>query len=202
MMNDGSAGALRTKSSGAAIRFLGDSLASIAFLYIGLLLGSVLGTFLFKMYVLGFFKGAQDYATNFAPWNILAFIMHVVTLLPAILLIWLAGLAERQSVRNGKTPRDDDRRFKVPAILCATTAGLLFVMAIAILVVERVPDPERYAVYACNSVECLDHQSGYDWAFSQVLYGPEECAVERSRSYREGCRYALRRQDHLLEVGG
>lgn len=185
------------KSYRGAGRAVGDILMIVGAIYVGLTIGSWLGTALFKVMVLGAWRGIQDFGSGFVPWNIFQFLIRLLVLAPGLLLIWGADKLEAKAVRAGAYFRADDRRFRMPTIAGWAAGIVIFGLGAWVALMNPVPDPERFGVYACGGVECWDHQSGFDWAIEQQVSQVEQCAQDRSRSFREGCRYALRRQEFL-----
>ncbi|WP_156320322.1 hypothetical protein [Brevundimonas sp. AAP58] len=179
------------KSGGTVSRAAGDVANTIGLAYIGLIAGSWLGTLLFKMRVLGFWDGSQDFIAGF--YNPLELLMRVIALGPGLIAIWIAGWLERRSVSRGKAVRSDEVRFRVPSIVATTLGVVLTILAAVILVIDNPPNPYRYAAYQCSGTNCRDHEAGYAWAAEQAVFSSDDCAVDRSRTFREGCRYYVER---------
>ncbi len=179
------------KRGGSVSRLAGDVLNTLALAYIGLIVGSWAGTLLFKMRVMGFWDGSQDFAASL--YNPLELLMRVVALGPGLIGIWISTKLEQRAERRGKAIRSDEVRFRVPTIVGATLGVVLLVLAVVILIVDNPPNPYRYAVYHCFGTNCRDHEAGYAWAAERAVLSSDDCAVDRSRTFREGCRYFVER---------
>ena len=178
-------------SGGSVFRTLGEIANFIGFAYIGLIAGSWIGTLFFKMRVLGFWDGFQDFGAGF--YNPLELFWRILALAPGLFFLWLASKSERTSSSRGLAYRNDDIRNKLPSIVAAIVGGIITIFALVVLVLDNPPDPYQYAAYQCSGTNCRDHEAGYAWAVQTEISSADACAVDRSRTFREGCRYFVER---------
>jgi len=185
------------QAGGSAFRIAGEIANYVGFAYVGLIAGSWIGTLFFKMRVLGFWDGIQDFGAGF--YNPLELFWRILAFGPGLLFIWLASKSERASTSRGRSYRDDERRNRLPATVAAIFGGILVLLASVILFLDNPPDPYQYAAYQCAGTNCRDHEAGYAWAEQERISSADACAVDRSRTFREGCRYYVERSTAKIE---